>query len=338
MFAWQTDHQAWQRQPEPAVWVTVARIDGSAPREPGARMVVYPDRTVDTIGGGHLEYKAIELAREMLAGGPQRMLERMPLGPSLGQCCGGVAWLWLERLDADDWQGTVGGSWLRAQPLEGGRPLLLRQPTLTDASRLPTTLAPLARECLSSPGTARTLLVRDADHTWLLEWRPDNATPLVLFGAGHVGQALVHVLGTLPFAVTWVDSRPEMFPARVPGNVTVCCTDLPEEAVDEAPTGAWYLVLTHSHALDEQLVERILRQDDFAYCGLIGSQSKRNQFERRLMRRGVSAAAWARLTCPIGLPGLKSKLPAVIAVSVAADLLQRLEIRAVQTDVAQAAT
>ena len=146
---------------------------------------------------------------------------------------------------------------------------------------------------------------------------------VVLFGAGHVGRALINILGGVPCAVTWVDSRDDAFPPEMPGNVEVVATDAPEAEVDAAAPGSYFLVMTHSHALDEQLSERILRRADFAYFGLIGSHAKRRQFEHRLAARGISADSLMAMTCPIGVDGIAGKEPGIIAVAVAAQLLQR---------------
>jgi xanthine dehydrogenase accessory factor len=143
-----------------------------------------------------------------------------------------------------------------------------------------------------------------------------------LFGAGHVGRALVALLAGIPCHVTWVDERESEFPADVPANVSVVVTDMPESEVAAAPTGAYFLVMTHSHPLDQALAEAILRRGDFAYFGLIGSKSKRRQFERRMAARGIPAEHFSDMTCPIGVAGITGKEPATIAVAVAAQLLQ----------------
>jgi xanthine dehydrogenase accessory factor len=145
---------------------------------------------------------------------------------------------------------------------------------------------------------------------------------VVLFGAGHVGRALVRVLAELPCRIVWVDEREAQFPRDIPANARVLCTDAPEEAIDEAPPGAHFLVMTHSHALDERLAERILQRGDYAYFGLIGSQPKRRAFEKRLAHRGMPAERLATMTCPIGIAGIKGKEPGIIAIAVAAQLLQ----------------
>ena len=144
---------------------------------------------------------------------------------------------------------------------------------------------------------------------------------VVLFGAGHVGKALVRMLGELPCRVTWVDSRAEQFPRDLPPNVTIECTEAPQYAVDRAPSRAAFLVMTHSHALDLTLCEKILRRDDFLYFGLIGSATKRAKFTRRFKARGLSDDVIERMVCPIGIPELSGKHPGEIAVAVAAQLL-----------------
>ncbi|WP_085483945.1 xanthine dehydrogenase accessory protein XdhC [Paraburkholderia susongensis] len=145
---------------------------------------------------------------------------------------------------------------------------------------------------------------------------------IVLFGAGHVGHALVTLLGSLPCVVQWVDERDELFPDETPHNVQVEATDTPEAIVDAAPPGAWFLVMTHNHALDFSLAARIMRRRDFSYFGMIGSKTKRVKFERRLLDRGVELERLADMTCPIGVEGIVDKAPAAIAVAVCAQLLQ----------------
>jgi xanthine dehydrogenase accessory factor len=145
---------------------------------------------------------------------------------------------------------------------------------------------------------------------------------IVLFGAGHVGHALVSLLGSLPCVVQWVDERDELFPDEVPANVQVEATDTPDAIVDHAPAGAYFLVMTHNHALDFALASRIMRRRDFTYFGMIGSKTKRVKFERRLIERGVDPARMAEMICPIGVDGITDKAPHAIALAVCAELLQ----------------
>jgi xanthine dehydrogenase accessory factor len=299
----------------PAVLVTVAIVQGSGPREAGARMLVSKDRLVDTIGGGHLEMRAVDTARAMLLDGRERHIERFALGPSLGQCCGGVVHLAFELADPahasllnerrqhDSWRlVALDGASDRALCDADGRALLGMPPTFDR--------------------TRGTHVMQETDgRRWLVDPVCAPREHLVLFGAGHVGAAIVRALAHLPCNVTWVDERDDMFPRDVPANVTVEASDIPEALVAAAPPGASYLVMTHSHALDQRLAEAIMARADVGWFGLIGSLTKRRQFEHRLRERGVPAQRIAAMVCPVGLPGISNKAPAVIAASVCAQLL-----------------
>jgi xanthine dehydrogenase accessory factor len=317
-------------QTEPAVLVTVAHVEGSAPRDPGAKMVFTKRSQFDTIGGGHLEMRAWEIALDMLArpdanAGPGRCIVRIPLGPSLGQCCGGIVYLAFERIvpSMHDYFGLMSRCWRERQDswrivaLDADIPpsLLDRNGNCLDGPALPAALAQFDR-------TRPCHMTQDnAGRRWLIDPCLAYRPCLVLFGAGHVGTALIRVLGDLPCHVTWVDEREELFPPTLPANVRMEATDTPEVLVDRAPAGASFLVMTHSHALDQCLSERILRRTDTGWFGLIGSNTKRTQFERRLRERGISSERLADMACPIGIPGITGKTPAVIAVAVCAQLL-----------------
>ena len=151
---------------------------------------------------------------------------------------------------------------------------------------------------------------------------------VVLFGAGHVGQALTQVLtGAVPCRILWIDSRPGQFPAAAPDNVETRAAQDPVAQVGGLPPDAYCLVMTHSHELDQNLCEALLRRGDFAWLGLIGSATKQRRFMQRFKEKGLTQAQLARLTCPIGIPDIQSKQPGAIAVSVAAQLLQLREAR-----------
>jgi len=306
------------------VLVTVAASKGSAPREPGAKMLVREHDFDGTIGGGHLEHRALELARSMLQAGQARRFERFALGPSLGQCCGGVAWLAFERADASHM------ALLRARRNHDTWRLIALdgEPewALFDASgaRLAGTPdAPDAPYSPYSPVVDRATRVIEAEggRRWLFDPIVAPRAHLMLFGAGHVGAAIVRALAELPCRVTWVDEREALFPPQVPANVTVEATDTPEALVEQAAPGTSFLVMTHSHALDLRLCHAILSRRAGDWFGLIGSSTKRSQFEARLRQRGVTDARIADMVCPIGLPGIGGKAPAVIAASCAAQLL-----------------
>nr|WP_315592187.1 xanthine dehydrogenase accessory protein XdhC [uncultured Cupriavidus sp.] len=303
------DATRWVRAGVPVAMVTIVEVKGSAPREPGIRMLVTADDLVGTIGGGHLEWRGMDIARAMLAnrhvkGNPHRRIERIALGPTLGQCCGGVVKLAFEVLGADDlaWLDAVHGAFAAGRSLERTVPLAGRISTTASRALLPS-------------------VTLHADDTWHDTLVPDEMH-VVLFGAGHVGHALVKVLATLPCRVHWVDERDTLFPGGLPDNVEAEATDTPEAVVDQAPPGSYFIVMTHSHALDQQLCERIFRRTDFAYFGLIGSKTKRAKFEHRMVEHGIDPARLPEMTCPMGVAGITDKAPAMIAVAIVAQLLQ----------------
>jgi xanthine dehydrogenase accessory factor len=162
----------------------------------------------------------------------------------------------------------------------------------------------------------------DANSDWSRAEIEEHSIELYLFGAGHVGRSLVRVLADLPVNLHWIDTRDGMLPEVPPAGVETICTDTPEAEIDAAPAGSYFLVMTHDHALDQCLCEQILKRDDFDYFGLIGSASKRRNFETRMRRRGVDASRFAAMTCPIGVDGISGKQPAQIAIAVAAEILQ----------------
>ena len=247
----------------PGVVVEVSAARGSVPRERGTRMLVSAAQALGTIGGGHLELLAIDIARQMLArpDAVEPFERHFPLGPALGQCCGGAVTLRFSRLDA---------RCLRAWP--------------------------------------------SADPRFFLQ----------LYGAGHVGRAIINLLANISCRVQWIDERESEFPADdlLPPHIEKVCVEPVEAEVDVAPAQACYLVLTHDHDLDLRITEAILRRGDFRYLGLIGSRTKRARFLHRYEERGIPAATLGRMTCPIGVPGIEGKEPEVIAVAVVAQLLQ----------------
>lgn len=280
----------WLSAGRPAVVVQVDEIKGSTPRETGTRMLVAADAVQGTIGGGHLEWQAIDLARHLLAEANQgttgaavtghatgpRLQKTYPLGPTLGQCCGGVVVLGFEPLSPDS----------------------------------------------------------------LAHW-PDSPARfhLELHGAGHVGQAIVRLLCDLDCTVRWIDERGDdaqapgdapglpdpAWLATLPPHIQWTPTEAADHEVAHAPAHACHLVLTHRHDLDLRIISAVLQrsqqQHDVRLAGLIGSQTKRAKFLHRLEAMGLSSHTLAGLTCPIGLPELTGKEPAVIAVSVVAQLL-----------------
>lgn len=247
-------------QGKAAVLVTVTQAKGSVPRDAGTRMLVTSNDAFATIGGGHLEWKAIATARQMLVDkSTDTVTQHFALGPTLGQCCGGAVTLSFEVLTDDH---------LDAWP------------------------------------------------------SPTPRFHLQLYGAGHVGRAIVRLLATLNVSVDWIDERESEFPTQqIPGHIRKIAVDAVEGEVRSAPPGAFYLVLTHQHDLDLRITEAILRRGDFDFLGLIGSHTKHQRFIRRFEERGIAPELIARITCPIGLHGISGKEPEVLAVAVVAQLL-----------------
>ena len=263
MTAAQQLRQSWHRGPW--VLVQVHQTRGSVPREVGAWMAVSASETVDTIGGGRLEFDATLHARAVLSGRAQEGVVRYALGPSLGQCCGGEVHLRFQCLPGDanafDWS-----------PLQGA------------------------------------------------------LTPVALFGGGHVGRALVRVLATLPLRIQWIDSRDAIFPPEMATLAQCEYSDPVHAAVAALEPGSQVLIMSFSHAEDLDIVaaclQRLRSRNDLPYVGLIGSKTKWASFRQRLEARGFAPSELARITCPIGVPGIHDKRPEVIAVAVAAQLLQ----------------
>jgi len=303
-------------------------------------MVVTAEEITGTIGGGHLELQSIEIARDMLATQPDDMreLKRFPLGASLGQCCGGVVNLlfqpiapeaeWIDQLLPLRRSGKAVAVATMVNRTTPGDLLVTEDAMLGSLgdAQLDRDISIRARDMLAIRAAAQLIRVPvkalRGEALVFIEPVRDTDFRIVLFGAGHVGRSLVSVLSELPCHVIWVDSREHEFPSQVPHNATIVITDDPEAEIAAAAANTYFLVMTHSHALDQTLAESILKRGDFAYFGLIGSVSKRRQFERRLTQRGIPVMRFAGMTCPIGVPGIKSKDPVSIAIAVAAQLLQ----------------
>ena len=281
----------------PAAMVTVLATEGSVPREAGTRMIVTADATTGTIGGGALEHRAIQQARALLDHAPGAWrVQEYPLGPLLGQCCGGRVRILVERLDpaASDWLSEIADGVNLCTHFGTA----IMRAIVSDAPR-----GIAARGDAPGPGAS------------VVERIGGARLKLLMFGAGHVGRAIAGAVAPLPIALAWFDTRSEA--AALPGVALVA----EEEAADcarEAPAGAAVLILTHDHAVDYRLTAAALGSGA-GFVGLIGSGTKRARFLAKLAREGIGAAE--RLTCPIGLPGIAGKDPHVIAASVAAQLL-----------------
>ena len=310
MSEWIGEARAAVRRGETLAMATVVGAQGSTPREVGARMLVWTDRFSGTIGGGSLERQALDQARKLLTQeGRRHALQDYPLGPLLGQCCGGHVRLLVERLDAES-QSWLDDAGARKEPFRldiefaGGAICRSVQAASADApSDGPRTPIPQVRR--------------------LSELMQPTKPRLVIFGAGHVGQAVARAFAPLPFDLAWLASREDLRPEAGDTRAGLMSEDDLEACIAAAPEGALYAIFTHSHDLDYRLTKAVLARGDFGYLGLIGSRTKRARFENRLYADGF--ADLSRLTCPIGISSLKSKAPAVIAVALAAELLQLTE-------------
>lgn len=248
---WSSATYQLNQQGKAYVMVTLIGITGSTPRDSGTKMVITNDEFFDTIGGGHLEFKATKFAHKLLKKGVNAQhIEHFQLGSQLGQCCGGTA--------------TV------------------------------------LFECFAATGIN-----------------------IMLFGAGHVGQALMPILSALPCQITWVDSRAEQFPANAEtlNNTCVIVSETPEDEVANMPANSYFIVMTHNHQMDFDISQAILKRGDFAYLGLIASDTKWRRFKQRYKHRDIDEALVERMHCPIGLPDVTGKLPMEVAVSVAGQII-----------------
>ena len=231
------------------VIVTVLEVRGSSPREEGAKMIVTEDQSYLSIGGGNLEYQAIALSRELiLEAGLVSKIEDFPLGPKVGQCCGGKVRL-------------------------------------------------------------------------LFESFPAETIRISIFGAGHVGKALIGIVSQLPYRIRWIDSREHEFPKAIPSNVEKVVSGRPHLDIRSSSMADYFVVMSHSHKIDFEIVQAILKMGNYRYLGLIGSESKKKRFESRLIKRGVPDDQISRLSCPMGIGQITGKSPIEVAVSVASELI-----------------
>ena len=293
-----------------AALISVIKVEGSAPREAGARIVVCQNAGFfGTIGGGRLEYETLAMAEAALsAEKPSASLRVWPLGPNLGQCCGGSVTILTETFDIGD-LAHVGE--LAATEEAGPFTVVSR---MTEQGRI-------TREILSEDDAEGAGLGEGSSGQRFVERFGEIRRTVLLFGAGHVGRAVVLALSQLPFSVRWIDSRADQFPDYVPANVITLRTDEPEREIDTAPPGAFVLIMTHSHPLDYSIAAAALRRPDFGFVGLIGSATKRARFAGQARQLGLSEDQIARLVCPIGLPDIRDKEPSIIAAGAAAQLL-----------------
>ena len=248
MNAWLVAQWQCEQQNQAYVLASIVALQGSSPRGVGSKILVTKDKQFDSIGGGHLEYKAIAQAREMLLQGGQTQIIDYPLGASLGQCCGGKVSLMFEVFSV-------------------------------------------------------------------------TKMPVVVFGAGHVGRALVPLLAQLPVQVTWVDSRYDMLPKELPLGVVGVHEEHPQDHVVDCLVGSCYLIMTHHHGVDLALTQAVLNRGDASYLGVIGSVTKGRKFCQRLAAKDYSQETIEHLNCPMGKTGISGKQPMEVAIAIAAQVM-----------------
>ncbi|WP_299666775.1 xanthine dehydrogenase accessory protein XdhC [uncultured Psychromonas sp.] len=235
---------------ETYVIITLLGAAGSTPRASGTKMVVSENNIYATIGGGHLEFKAIKHARQLITQGETcQQVENFQLGASLGQCCGGQVLVLFEVFASDNMH-------------------------------------------------------------------------LDIYGAGHVAQALIPMLGQLPIRVRWIDSRADLFPEQIPSNVQKVVDEAPVDQVNNAVKNTASLILTHNHQLDFSLTQAVIKRADSLWLGVIGSETKAKKFQYRLSQRGFTDAQVQTMVCPVGLKEVPGKLPMEVAISIAGQLVE----------------
>lgn len=311
------------------VRVTITKAAGSSPRGAGAGMTVMSDGFTGTIGGGELEHQALDIARAMLAKNDAepwaRVVRTFPLGPSLGQCCGGRVTLMFETVVPSDLKSIVVNEMSKnaiiVRPVTSGAPIAVATDRREDRDDWPLSVRRATREILSG------LQGRDADtyDGYFVEPIAAPKAPLFLYGAGHVGRAAAKILAGLPFQVYWVDTARARFPVEIPEGVECIVATDPAIVASYGCRHGWHVVMTFSHALDLDICRAVMAENVFDYLGLIASETKKTRFLRKLRAENVPESVLARLHAPIGLPGIEGKEPMTIAVSLAADLLLRLE-------------
>lgn len=337
MTSWLSQLRGMQQQGQVSVVVTVARVRGSAPREPGAKMLVGAATTWGTIGGGQLEWQSIQIARQQLTAvetsrqqNPSvQQLRNFALGTNCGQCCGGAVEILFEVvMPTTQWVAQLAQVEARrercvlATRLDAGQDQkkeIVRQQQVGGS-----TLGKYCAQLLATSGISKHVQLKSDDGgkaTYLLEPFGGCRGRIAVFGAGHVGAAVVDTLAKLDYQISWIDARAGIFPQLDYRNVACIVCAHPVEQVARLATNSMVLIMTHSHALDFDLCANVLQRDDIAYCGLIGSASKRRRFERLCKQLELPAAALSRLTCPIGVGAVTGKAPYEIAISVASQLL-----------------
>lgn len=287
----------------PAVAIlTIGAIKGSAPREPGATIFVTSDKQIGTIGGGSLEFDAIAFARQQMnksSQGVNRLEKTFLLGPDLGQCCGGQVHLLIEIYHQD----------------------VIEDLQSLSKSGAPASFHDLTKETLPTPlSKAHISFHFDKQGKEMIRPLVQKTRPLYIYGAGHVGRALQNITSGLGFTRIWVDVEAQRFPTDPDPDITLVPARDMAVIAKNAPKDAYHIIVTYSHQIDEAICHALLSSGQYGRIGLIGSQTKKARFAKRLAEAGHNADQIADIICPIGLKEITSKDPAYVALSIAGQL------------------
>ena len=299
----------------PCVLISIIEKKGSVPRGAGTRMLLRNDGSIfGTISGGQLEWTMMQHGTEILShhNGHYFTLRSQTLGPGIGQCCGGSVTVGLEHISP-------------AYLSKAKEFMELEQNGGFECKVKFSNQGKIIRELVTGHNSNTNELDLDNNKVhqekFFIENYNELCRQLTIFGAGHIGQALMLAIAPLPFDVTWVDSRKSIFPKVTPRNFRCIVEKEPVNVLANTPDNSFIIITTHSHSLDQEITFAALQDDRFAYVGLIGSESKKASFKNRLLKIGLPESKFNKLVCPIGINGIQSKNPAAIATATAAQLL-----------------
>lgn len=349
MFNWPQQLIKLINNDQKVVMVTVIQVKGSTPREVGAKVLITSNQLFGTIGGGNLEYQAEKIAHEILSNVSERSItQRFSLAAGLGMCCGGtiellfepitttdIQWLELWSQNSTENKSTILVTDIKSSEKQKAIILIAesenQESNDVSINEIQSVINSIDKNKLNNNSI---LIKTNSGRVLFLEYQNQTNNNLILFGAGHVGQAIVKLMQDFDWKITWVDSRDNCLDSKImaqlPHQVSLKITEFPVEEVIKAPPNSFYLVMTHDHSLDLKLSEQILAREDARYFGLIGSKTKRKRFEHRLKAKGLSVNTLNKMICPIGINGINSKHAAAIALSSAAQLIQLSESNTIE--------
>ena len=342
---WLNDANKILKQKLDFVIISIITTKGSTPCCAGDKMLLTKNQTFGSIGGGNLEYKTLQHARQLLNKKNKCQIQNYSLGASLGQCCGGFIKILFQCFVNLNKQTS---KWLtiltKAYSLQIDIMLMsyfangrFYQAFYTKKYQdfnnyqvaLPISLTKISTKMLTSKNTSDILYEKNENYDkihYCESFLFSKLQTVVIFGAGHIARALIPIISNLPVRLYWVDAREFEFSLykHDTSNINIIC-DEAVYTIDKLAENAYYVVVTHSHQLDFEICEKILKSTNFNYLGLIGSQTKAKLFKKRLLAKGVAPSLIKRLICPIGKQNFFSKSATVTAVAIATSLIDFLE-------------